>query len=468
MISKFQVGDKVRCVPVSSGKSEVVYTDRRWRTDDNWASCEGVIVTVDSVESPDDQSAMYSLKVGRNKQPATIKLTSDARHQIRALWWPEEWLEKYIPTKPKALKALPTKPSGKVKLAMHDIIGQDKAKKHIKIAVQQDMPVLLVGDTGTGKTTIVKDLADQQNKKWVRFNLTGETSVDEFVGKYVLEGGETKWQDGILLYAMKNGLWLIVDEINVALPEILFVLHSLLDDERAVLVSHHEGEVVKPHPDFRFFATMNPVDEYAGTKDLNKAFKSRFGMILELNYPTPAQERKIVEGKGQTSPEVASLLVDIGTAIRRAKKADQVFFTCSTRDLIQTAQLVEPVGLADALTIGIVNKANGDGTAIKTIIREMVEGYQELMAENYEIALETAIELRKAETLLRIQEQENQRKLKDATDNYSKVQAKLLKTEKILAEFRAKQASRPKPKQVSSAQRRKDLVTGVVIDDLPF
>lgn len=305
---------------------------------------------------------------------------------------------KHAPVKSAELPTKPTTP--KKTLKAHTILGQQTAKKHLEVAIERNLPVLLVGDTGTGKTTIVKDLADKHRKRVLRFSITGETTVDEFVGKYVLENGATVWQDGILLYAMKAGHWLVVDEVNVALPEILFVLHSLLDDDRAVTVTQHEGELVKPDDRFRFFGTMNPVDEYAGTKDLNKAFKSRFGMILNIDYPAPKVERQVVEVKGRTTPEVASLLVDIGLQIRKAKKADEVFFTCSTRDLIQTAQLVEPLGVLDALKIGLVNKANGDTEKVEAIIKRTVADYESAIEQNIELNINQAIALHDAKQRL--------------------------------------------------------------------
>lgn len=263
------------------------------------------------------------------------------------------------------------------------IYGNTKVKRHIKYAVEQDLPVLIVGETGTGKTTIVKDIAEKSNQQWIRFNLTGETTVDEFLGKYVLEDKQTKWEDGVLLNAMKNGHWLIVDEINVALPEILFVLHSLLDDEKAVMVANHNGEVVKPHKNFRFFGTMNPVDEYAGTKDLNKAFKSRFGMILEMSYPPAKTEAKILHEKTGIDKDLASRLVDVGISTRKAKKDNQVFYTCSTRDLLQWANLVDALGVDDAFEVAVLNKANGDRDTMVKLYKEVFKTYEEAEKQGF-------------------------------------------------------------------------------------
>jgi MoxR-like ATPase len=257
----------------------------------------------------------------------------------------------------------------------HEILGQDDIKKMLVIAAERNMPVMLVGDTGCGKTSIVKNVADDMGHDWVRFNLTGETTVDDFVGKYVLENKKTVWQDGILLQAMRQGKWLIVDEINAALPEILFALHSLLDDDKFVVVAQKDGEVVKPHEDFRFFATMNPVDEYAGTKDLNKAFKSRFNMIIDMHYPYPNIETEVVSKKGGIDETMAAQIVDTGVSIRKAKENNDVYYTCSTRDLIMWAKLVDALGMDEAFKVSILSKSMGDAEKLVNIYRDITGQY---------------------------------------------------------------------------------------------
>lgn len=270
----------------------------------------------------------------------------------------------------------------------HEIIGQDDTKRLVRVAVEKNLPVLLIGDTGVGKTSIVKGIADKMKQEYIRYNLTGETTVDEFLGKYTLQNGQTEWQDGILLQAMKTGKWLIVDEINVALPEILFVLHSLLDDDKAVLVANHNGEVVKPHPDFRFFATMNPVDEYAGTKDLNKAFKSRFAMVINMQYPSAKTEVKIVQAKTGVDEKQANMMVDTANQIRKDKDKGDIFFTISTRDLLQWGSLVDELGSAKAFEVSILSKANGDSKHIAKVHQSITGQYIQLEREGIELRID--------------------------------------------------------------------------------
>lgn len=238
------------------------------------------------------------------------------------------------------------------------IIGQDRNLNFLKHAIEHNVNTLLVGETGTGKTSMIRELAAHHKRQVVRFTLTGETTVDDFVGKYELEEQKTIWKDGVLLTALKKGHWLVVDEINAALPEILFVLHSLLDDDRYVMVASHEGEIVKPHKNFRFFATMNPMDEYAGTKDMNKAFMSRFDMILEVGYPENAQEVDILTNKTGVDRNKAFAMVSVAQKLRDLKKDHKIFYTCSTRDLIQWGKLVHSgLSMAEGLLCAVVNKA---------------------------------------------------------------------------------------------------------------
>lgn len=267
----------------------------------------------------------------------------------------------------------------------NQIVGQDKVKKHLEVAVLKNMPVLLVGDTGTGKTSVVREMAMQRKQKWMRFNLTGETTVDDFVGKYTLKNGNTDWLNGILIQAMLGGYWLILDEINVALPEILFVLHSLLDDDKMIVLTQKDGSELRPHKDFRFFATMNPVDEYAGTKDLNKAFKSRFNMIINMHYPEMETEVQIVQQKCKIKEMEARKIVDFGQWARKAKKDDEIFYTCSTRDLIQWGNLLDCLTMQEAFDVAVLNKANGDRD-------KMIEFYKTLMKE-YKTLEKSKIEL---------------------------------------------------------------------------
>jgi MoxR-like ATPase len=283
------------------------------------------------------------------------------------------------------------KPIKKVTVKITDpnqIVGQDLVAEQLKVAIDNDLHVLLVGDTGTGKTSIIRELAHKQQKQLVRFSLTGETTVDDILGTKTLTNGSVEYVYSQFVNAVRDGGWVVFDELNVALPEILFALQSLLDDDKFLSLPQNAGEVVKAHKDFRFFATMNPVDEYAGTKDLNKAFKSRFHMIINVDYPEPEVEVEIVKQKCNVPEKTARLMVDFGQAVRKAKREDEVFYTCSTRDLIQWGALSNHLPIDQAFEVTVLNKANGDRDRLVEILTTIGGEYDKLELDGFELSID--------------------------------------------------------------------------------
>lgn len=229
---------------------------------------------------------------------------------------------------------------------------------------EKNMPVLLTGPTGCGKTATVKWLASKTRNNYRRIQLNGSTNVDSFVGRWLLKHDGTFWVDGILTDAVRNGHWLLLDELNAALPEILFILHELMDSGRLTL-DEKDGEVIEAHPNFRLFAAINPWEDYAGTKELNRALIDRFQIILDVDYPSIDHEIKILEAhtgmKDEKTPEgtdsVIRRMVTIASVLRKQHKEQKLVFNCSTRQLINWAKLIPDYGVIESANISVVNKA---------------------------------------------------------------------------------------------------------------
>ena len=148
-------------------------------------------------------------------------------------------------------------------------------------------PILIEGSPGIGKTTIVQNLAKKINKNIHRINLSEHTDMIDLVGSQFPTSDNNvkfKWVDGVLLTAMKNGDWIIIDEMNLANQSILEGLNSVLDDKQCLFVPELNMEI-KAHPEFQIFATQNPVNQGGGRKFLPKNFLNRFIKIYldELN-----------------------------------------------------------------------------------------------------------------------------------------------------------------------------------------
>lgn len=190
-------------------------------------------------------------------------------------------------------------------------IGNKTDVEILTAAWKERWPVLIEGATGIGKTMLVKKVCSENRIPFFRVDMNGGIETCDLVGMYVPANGSFVWRDGILVRMVRNGGCLLIDEINAAPPEVLFCLHSLLDDRKIVVTQ--TGEIVEAHPDFWLVACGNP-SWYSGLKELNRALRDRFRIILQL----PVSEEKFVE------PKVRAL----GNALRK------VGLWVSTRQLL--------------------------------------------------------------------------------------------------------------------------------------
>lgn len=157
-------------------------------------------------------------------------------------------------------------------------------------SLNENWPVLLEGSTGCGKNVLIEHLAKARNKRVVRLNLNVNVTQEDIWGQNTLikegESSIIKFKYGPAVNAIRDGHWLLLDEVNAALPEVLFSLHALLERSGATdIYIPILQESITRHPDFRIVATMNPVDEYFGVRNLNQAFLNRF-MIFQMRSPT--------------------------------------------------------------------------------------------------------------------------------------------------------------------------------------
>lgn len=90
--------------------------------------------------------------------------------------------------------------------------------------------------------------------------------------------------EGTLIRAVRNGHWVLLDEINLAASDTLESINSLLQEDGSIVLSEKgEIEPIVPHPDFRLFSCMNPATDI-GKRDLPAGIRSRF---TELYIQSP-------------------------------------------------------------------------------------------------------------------------------------------------------------------------------------
>ena len=205
-------------------------------------------------------------------------------------------------------------------------------------------PTFITGLSGNGKTFSVEQACAQLGRELIRVNITIETDEDDLIGGFRLVNGETAWHNGPVIEALERGAILLLDEIDLASNKIL-CLQSILEGSGVFLKKI--GRRIDPTSGFNVIATANTKGKgsddgrFIGTNVLNEAFLERFPVTFEQEYPTPANEAKILM-KIASSLDVAddnflSRLVDWADIIRKT------FYDGGIEEIISTRRLVHIV-----------------------------------------------------------------------------------------------------------------------------
>lgn len=185
-------------------------------------------------------------------------------------------------------------------------------------------PVLLQGPTSSGKTSMIGYLARISGNQCVRINNHEHTDLQEYLGSYISgPDGQLQYQEGVLVRALREGHWIILDELNLAPTDVLEALNRLLDDNKELLVPETQ-QVIKPHLNFMLFATQNPPGIYGGRKMLSRAFRNRF---LELHFDDiPEDELEtILRERSQIAPSFCAKIVAVYKRLSIFRQRDRLF-----------------------------------------------------------------------------------------------------------------------------------------------
>lgn len=182
--------------------------------------------------------------------------------------------------------------------------------------------LMLIGDAGVGKSSVVVEIASRLNIPVFQMACSGKTRFQHLVGSRELVGGETKWVDGPLTRAMREGGILLMDEVTRLDAGEQMNLAAVLD-ARSALTVPDTGEVIRPHPRFRVAATGNSGgfgDEsgaYVGEKPSSFAFLDRFQKMKVSPMPTEVENGLLRKASGLPD-EIIALMSRLATEIRKS------------------------------------------------------------------------------------------------------------------------------------------------------
>jgi len=222
-------------------------------------------------------------------------------------------------------------------------------------AYSNQLPVLLKGPTGCGKTRFMEHMAWRLKRPLITVSCHDDLTASDLVGRFLIRGGETIWVDGPLSRAVRAGGICYLDEIVEARKDTTVVIHPLADDRR-VLPMEKLGELLEAGDDFCMAISYTPGYQSV-LKDLKQSTRQRF-VALNFDYPSADLESKIIVNETGIDTATAAQLVKFAQMTRNLKGSG-LEEGASTRLLVHAAKLmktgVSPVvacraSIAEALT----------------------------------------------------------------------------------------------------------------------
>ena len=245
--------------------------------------------------------------------------------------------------------------------------------------------VLVQGYHGTGKSTHIEQVAARLNWPCVRINLDGHVSRIDLIGRdaiAVRDGRQvTEFREGILPWAVRHAVALVLDEYDAGRPDVMFVLQRVLEVE-GKLTLLDQNRVLDPHPAFRVFATANTVGLgdasglYYGTQPINQGQMDRWQIVASLNYLPAPTELGIVLARVRAfdtsaGREIVSRMITLAGLTRAAFIAGELATVMSPRTVINWAENVQIFGNAErAFRLTFLNKCD---EAERTTVAELYQ-----------------------------------------------------------------------------------------------
>ncbi|QUW22376.1 MoxR family ATPase [Sporosarcina sp. Marseille-Q4063] len=243
----------------------------------------------------------------------------------------------------------------------------------ILVSVVLNKPVLLKGPSGSGKTRLAQSISSYFGQPMHSINCSVDLDSESLLGfkTIIQKDGQTfiDFVEGPVVQAMKKGHILYIDEINMARPETLPILHSVLDHRR-MLTNPFTGEVIYAHEDFTIISAIN--EGYVGTSPMNEALKNRF-VSFTVPYLSGEALKDLIEAEyPNASQSLVDTILNIGNDLRKQVMngllSDEA---ASIRSLLDAISLSEHIPVKRAIRYAIAEKL--DDQVERKLVMELVD-----------------------------------------------------------------------------------------------
>lgn len=232
-------------------------------------------------------------------------------------------------------------------------------------AWRKQLPVLIKGPTGCGKTRFVQYMAARLGRSLYTVACHDDLTAADLVGRHLIGEGGTYWSDGPLTRAVREGAICYLDEVVEARKDTTVVLHPLTDDRR-ILPLERTGETLNAPPGFMLVVSYNP-----GYQNLLKGMKpstrQRF-LAMSFDFPSAQLELEVLRGESGVDEALGEKLVTLAGALRALKGYD-LEEAASTRSLVYAATLInDGFAIRDACRAALVEPLTDDEETLAALM----------------------------------------------------------------------------------------------------
>jgi len=232
-------------------------------------------------------------------------------------------------------------------------------------AWKHQLPVMIKGPTGCGKTRFIQHMAAKLGRPLYTVACHDDLTAADLVGRHLIGEQGTYWCDGPLTRAVREGAICYLDEVVEARKDTTVVLHPLTDDRR-ILPLERTGETLQAPKEFMLVVSYNP-----GYQNLLKGMKpstrQRF-VAMSFDFPAPELEIEVLQGETGIDLELAQQLVKLANSLRILKDHD-VEEAASTRLLVYAATLIKGgLSIREACQAALVEPLTDDQETLDALM----------------------------------------------------------------------------------------------------